>query len=266
MPKFSLIIPTYNRAYILWKTIQSVQSQALTDWELLIVDDGSTDDTKKLIREFQCDPRISYFAKNNGGASSARNIGLKHALGEIITYVDSDDQIFPDYLATAEKYFFTHPHKLYAHANCHRILEYYDEDGLLKGEKKSIAYETPPTLQDFYDWKLKPSIGTGFFHRNNIQPRWNESLKLLENLDFLMQLATYYPSGFFYIPEILYTYKQRYGGDGLCSTASYADWAHAFQTILNLHQNDPLMTHPNIYQAQVMKYQQIEKREPCPLN
>ena len=61
--KFSIIIPTYNRGYILWKTIQSVQNQSWNDWELIVVDDGSTDDTKKVVREFQSDPRIHYFYK-----------------------------------------------------------------------------------------------------------------------------------------------------------------------------------------------------------
>ena len=52
-PKFSIITPTYNRAYVLWKTILAIQHQACNDWELIIVDDGSTDDTKKLLAEFQ---------------------------------------------------------------------------------------------------------------------------------------------------------------------------------------------------------------------
>ena len=105
--QFSIIIPTYNRGYILWK----IQAQKLSSWELLIIDDESTDDTKKGVQEFQKDPRIYYFYKSNGEVSSARNLGLNHAKSNIITYVDSDDSIFPDYLEVANKYLNQHLEK-----------------------------------------------------------------------------------------------------------------------------------------------------------
>src|SRR5580704_19397684 len=90
---FSIIIPTYNRGYILWKTIQSVQKQVYPYWELLIIDDGSTDDTEKVVAEFQQDPRILYEKRKNSGANKARNYGLEKAKGDLIAYLDSDDYL-----------------------------------------------------------------------------------------------------------------------------------------------------------------------------
>jgi glycosyltransferase involved in cell wall biosynthesis len=253
---FSVIIPTYNRGYILWKTIQSIQRQTLPTWELLIVDDGSTDDTKKVVREFQADPRIHYFYKQNGGTSSARNFGLDRAISDIITYVDSDDEIFPDYLQAAKNHLEKYPDKSFALARAKRFLEFYDEEGVLKASKPEVCEVDTPTLQDFYDWSVKASIGTGFFHRKSLKGKviWNENLRLLENLDFIMQCGLADPSGFLYIPHELYEYKQKYGGDGICSNASYKQWADAFAQIYNLHKNDPLMRNPSVYQQRIEKY------------
>jgi len=99
MPKISVIIPTYNRSGLVKDAIESVLQQSLTDFELLIVDDGSTDDTATVIRDIS-DRRIKYFYKKNGGVSGARNFGLLKAKGEYIAFLDSDDLWPKDYLMT----------------------------------------------------------------------------------------------------------------------------------------------------------------------
>jgi len=92
MPKVSVIIPTYNRADLLPRAIQSVINQTYKDWELLIVDDGSTDNTKEVVEKFvKKDPRIKYFYKENGGQGSARNLGIKNSKGSYVICLDSDD-------------------------------------------------------------------------------------------------------------------------------------------------------------------------------
>jgi len=99
MPKVSIIIPTYNRTDLLPRAIQSVINQTYKDWELLIIDDGSTDNTKEIVEEFvKKDPRIRYFYKENGGQGSARNLGIKNAKGEYIAFLDSDDEWLPEKL------------------------------------------------------------------------------------------------------------------------------------------------------------------------
>lgn len=96
--KFSIILPTYNRAHLISNSIKSVLNQSFDDWELIIVDDGSTDNTKELISSFiKKDSRIKYFVQENSERSKARNNGIKNASGEWICFLDSDD-----------KYHFTH--------------------------------------------------------------------------------------------------------------------------------------------------------------
>ena len=92
-PIFSIILPTYNRGYILDRTIQSVINQTFKNWELIIVDDGSTDNTRDSINDFLIqDNRINYFYQENAERSAARNNGISKANGKFICFLDSDDQ------------------------------------------------------------------------------------------------------------------------------------------------------------------------------
>ena len=97
---FSIIIPTYNREKFIVKTIQSVISQTYTNFELIIVDDGSTDNTEKFVRNVK-DNRIKFFKKENKERGAARNYGTNKAKGDYITFLDSDDLLYSKYLEEA---------------------------------------------------------------------------------------------------------------------------------------------------------------------
>jgi len=99
MPSVSVIIPTYNRNNLVKEAIDSVLQQSFNDFEVIIIDDGSTDDTASEIQGIS-DNRIKYFYKENGGVSSARNLGLLKAQGKYIAFLDSDDLWPKDYLKT----------------------------------------------------------------------------------------------------------------------------------------------------------------------
>lgn len=97
-PLVSIIIPTYNRAHLIGETIQSVIDQTYTNWELIIVDDGSTDTTKDIIKRYQS-PRIQYFSIGHSGSfGTVRNYGIRRAKGPFIAFLDSDDLWQPDKL------------------------------------------------------------------------------------------------------------------------------------------------------------------------
>ena len=92
--KVSIITPCYNSASYIRNTIASVQSQSLTDWEMIVVDDGSTDDSADIIKQLSAqDPRIKLVQKENGGSASARKLGLSLAQGEYIQFLDADDSL-----------------------------------------------------------------------------------------------------------------------------------------------------------------------------
>lgn len=93
----SIIIPAYNAANTIEYCVESILSQTYQDWELIIIDDGSTDNTLDVCQSFQ-NKRIQVYHKENGGVSSARNSGLAYAKGEYIAFVDADDYLEPMYL------------------------------------------------------------------------------------------------------------------------------------------------------------------------
>jgi len=103
-PLVSVIIPTYNRAEDLKRALQSVFDQTFTNWEIVVVDNHSIDNTDSLIESFN-DPKIRLFKIHNEGVIAAsRNLGLKHALGEYIAFLDSDDWWHPQKLEVSMKY------------------------------------------------------------------------------------------------------------------------------------------------------------------
>lgn len=99
MCKVSIIMPVYNKEKYIEKAVQSILHQTLQEWELLIIDDGSTDASFEKCKNFN-DTRIKLIRVANGGVSRARNIGLNIARGEYVTFIDGDDYVAKDYLHT----------------------------------------------------------------------------------------------------------------------------------------------------------------------
>ncbi len=106
----SVIIPSYNYEKYIGTTLQSLIAQTLQEWECIVVDDGSTDNTKKIVTDFAVlDKRIKYIYQNNAGQSSARNNGLRIAKGEYIQFLDADDLLEPLKLEYQVEFLQKHP-------------------------------------------------------------------------------------------------------------------------------------------------------------
>lgn len=99
-PFFSVIIPTYNRAGFIEKTIRSILNQTYENFEVIVVDDGSTDNTAEVVKGIK-DNRIKYYKKENAERGAARNYGAKMAKGTYLNFFDSDDYAYPNHLQTA---------------------------------------------------------------------------------------------------------------------------------------------------------------------
>ena len=97
---FSIVIPTYNRAHLIAKTLRSILNQTYSNFEIIIVDDGSKDNTQEVVATFT-DKRIQYYRKENGERAAARNYGVQKAKGDYINFFDSDDLMYPHHLQTA---------------------------------------------------------------------------------------------------------------------------------------------------------------------
>lgn len=125
-PRFSIVIPAWNVEHWLPETIASVQAQTETDWELIVVDDGSTDGTAAVVQAVH-DDRVRLISQSNRGVSIARNRGIAESRGTLIAFLDADDLWSPTHLQRADEYFSRFP-----------------EGQWYAGRKVSQAY--PPTM------------------------------------------------------------------------------------------------------------------------
>ena len=123
MPKVSVIIPTCNRAEYITQAIDSVLAQTYTDYEIIVVDDGSTDNTKEVMEPYM--DRIRYIYQENAGVSAARNTGIKAAKGDWVAFLDSDDEWLPGKLAVQIRAVERHP-QLVAHMVNVNLTNYND--------------------------------------------------------------------------------------------------------------------------------------------
>lgn len=104
--RISVILPTYNRAHTLSRALQSVFNQKPAPFEIVVVDDGSTDETAALVSKIaKTHPSLHYFHQSNQGPSAARNLGIRNSSGELIAFLDSDDEWLPGKLRAQLKFF-----------------------------------------------------------------------------------------------------------------------------------------------------------------
>jgi len=259
--RFSVVIPTYNRANKLDETVQNMLEQTYTDFEIMVVDDGSTDNTKDVVTALQKeDERIVYVYQENAGASAARNTGVRHARGDIIVYMDSDDTADVRLLEIIDETLQQHPSKTYGICNHMRHIVLIDkEEDVLDEHKPFVMTDESATLQDYYYWNVK-TTSSGFFHDRKLAKKyeWDESLRYLEDWELLLQFGNHNKDGFVFIDEPLISYTQSYGGDGMCSNAGYSDWAEAFDYIYHKHKDDLLMAGQTWWPDRVEKYTRIQ--------
>ncbi|MFH1308706.1 MAG: glycosyltransferase [Patescibacteria group bacterium] len=140
--KVSVIIPTYNHAEFLERAIKSVLDQTFQDFEIIVVDDGSTDNTKAVVNKLKNqDYKIKYICqKNSGGPSSPKNRGIKSSKGEYIAFLDSDDEWFPDKLEKQIK-LFKQADASCGLVTCNAII--IDKDGNELAKYKTPKYKEP---------------------------------------------------------------------------------------------------------------------------
>ena len=141
-PLISVILPTYNRAHCIQDAIRSILGQGFRQWELIVIDDGSTDITRQVVAPYLRDGRIIYVRQENRGHSSARNRALAIARGSIVTYLDSDNVALPNFLATVAAAFANDPAtdfvygalltRLHGDAGGELLWEPFDRERLLK--------------------------------------------------------------------------------------------------------------------------------------
>lgn len=202
-PSVSVVIPTYNRATKIEKAIRSVQAQTLDNWELIVSDDGSKDNTAEIVdRLSREDSRVRYIRHDpNRGAQVARNNGIKAAKGEWIAFLDSDDEWLPDSLKMrldfALKYSYSVVYSLGYIIHEDNRRELYRLPDVSKDSYRGVLEKEGPMFQSLLVRK-KMLEKIGYLDETAIAyQEWNTSIRL----------AKFYTFGFLETPTFIYDYR-----------------------------------------------------------
>ncbi|PMB32531.1 glycosyl transferase family A [Fischerella thermalis CCMEE 5319] len=191
MSLISIVIPTYNSEKTIRHTIESVLQQTFSDFELIIINDGSTDSTLKVVSQFQ-DSRIKVFSFDNAGGNVSRNRGLKQAIGEFVSFLDADDLWTPDKLESQLNALKENPQAVVAYS----WTDYIDEQGkfLLSGTHITAngnVYEKL-LISNFLENGSNPLIRRevlvelgGFDESLTAAQDWDMWLRLAQNFNFI---------------------------------------------------------------------------------
>jgi len=190
-PLVSVTIPTYNRARLVVEAVESVLAQTYSRLEVIVVDDGSTDDTPQALRLFARDERFTCLRRpENRGRSHARNVGLERAKGEYLAFLDSDDRWDASYLETMIGYLEAHPEVDLAWAFIRFYAVQTDETGRIV-RKKPLYYPHADRIAQIYNRAQPPRIWLGPTHvvlRATLEPRFDERIEGPEDADLWQRL------------------------------------------------------------------------------
>ncbi len=212
-PAVSVIIPTYNAARFLPDALASVLAEAAPDVEVLVVDDGSTDDTQALLARYA--PRVRSLRIANGGPGRARNAGLAATRGPLVAFLDADDRWLDGALARRRAALEAEPEAVLVHG----LARYVDAAG------RPMAFD--PLAYKAYrgqrrsGWVLRSLFWTNFIHTSTVLVRraaiesvggFDERREVIEDYDLWLRIAARWPIAF--VPDPVAIYQWR--ADGLC--------------------------------------------------
>ena len=234
----SVIIPTYNRAEYLKLALKSVLEQTYKNIEIIVADDGSTDNTAEVVADFN-DPQIKYFyQKNTGLPAAVRNLGLREASGDYIAFLDSDDMWLPEKLELQVEYLHKHPKYQLVYSNAWIIDENGVREGLLDKIESSkegknfgelVRGNFIPQLTVLMKREVLKKIG--FFNED-------PSIRAAEDYEYWLRVALHYKIGFVKEPLAMYRVHSMMVSHGI-------NHAKSTQKVLFSLINDPLVPNKN---------------------
>ena len=241
-PLVSVIIPTYNRGWILKEAINSVLAQDFTDFELIVVDDGSTDNTQDILSSYKED--IVVLMQDNKGVSSARNRGIVSASGQFIAFLDSDDLWLSQKLSTQVDFFKANPDAL-----IYQTEEKWIRNGIRVNPKKRHKKLTGDIFEpSLYLCLVSTSavmIKHSLFEKTGM---FDESLPACEDYDMWLRISCRYPVYLIDTPLII----KRGGHDDQLSRSSGLD-RHRIQSLKKIIESNLLTDKQAMAAVNVLK-------------
>lgn len=235
-PKISIIVPVYKVEQYLPKCIDSILAQTYHNWELLLIDDGSPDNSGRICDEYaQKEERIRVFHKENGGVSSARNLGVDNAIGEWITFIDSDDYIQPGFLEGLYAPIVQGEEVDFVHGGCVNV-----KNGEIVSINQSYEYYVGADKNILFQ-KLRGLTVSKLFRLETVklwsdgQPlRFDEKMRIAEDMAFTLDYALYVKR-YALVPEKGYCYRidNMQGATKSKKVEKYDTALHSFQHLYN---------------------------------
>ncbi|PIE62074.1 MAG: glycosyl transferase [Desulfobacterales bacterium] len=225
----SVIIPTYNRSHVLKRAVDSVLAQDYSSFEVIVVDDGSTDDTPSLLAGYGA--RIRVLRQANQGVSAARNLGIRESRGAFVAFLDSDDAWTPDKLGVQTAFMMAHPDCLICQTE-----EIWIRNG--KRVNPKAKHKKPSGMIFEASLELCLVSPSAVMMRNDffeIKGMFNESFPVCEDYDLWLRTAWDTPV---YLVEVPCTAK--YGGHEDQLSAAHSQDKYRIASILNLIQDGRL--------------------------
>ena len=207
-PLFTIIIPLYNKEQYIVRTINCVINQTVTDFELLIIDDGSTDNSLALVRSFK-DDRLRAIQQENGGVSKARNRGILEAKGKYISFIDADDEWTNDFLETCCNLFKKFPQAKVVSPSYQ--MKYVNK--LVHPRWRSVSLDTDSLVNDFFEMATAPCwvvhsscVAVEADAIRGLDHLFAENEKVYEDYDMWIRLGAKYRVA--HSPKICTTYNR----------------------------------------------------------
>lgn len=213
----SCIIPTHNRAYCLKRAVDSVLKQTNENFELIVVDDGSTDETPEVLKEYQDHPKLRVLTQNNRGVSAARNYGASHAKGEWLAFLDSDDEWLPEKLSLQRQIWEASPELSWVHG---------EEIWVRRGKRVNPKKIHQKSGGDIFERSLKLCLvsPSAVVLKKDLYEEYggfDESFTVCEDYDLWLRLSKNHPVGFCEEPVLV-----KYGGHEDQLSARYKAMDH----------------------------------------
>lgn len=254
-PQVSVVVPAYNVSSYIEEALVSLERQSFQEFEVLVVDDGSTDGTADVVKPFcQRDSRFRLLQKPNGGLSSARNYGIRHACTEYIALLDGDDVYEPDKLA-----------------NHVAILDRTADVGVVYSASRAIRDDGRPTFMILSGKPVKSDpllallcknfVGHGsnaVFRRSLFEEvgEFDETLRSSEDLDFWLRIAATQRWRFYREPRVLCCYRVRPSG----LSFNVAQMQHACETVIeSAYKRSPEVVGPALPTSRSYMYRYLAR-------
>ncbi len=257
-PAVSVVIATYNRAKFITDTLDSILGQSFSDFEIIVVDDGSTDNTREVLTPYES--RIHYIHQNNRGPSAARNLGVQRAQGSWISVQDSDDLCTSNHLSTL--YGFAQKHcdfgMVFANGAYLAGPEHHRNTIIPAAKSRRLAQQGV-TVHDLFDKSIvRLQAALISKHAYEVVGGHDESLRICMDLDLSFRLLMNFPIA--YLDQVVFLYRKHEGNIGRNEELRLTENIRVIEALVRDFSNvTPMLGQRQIAQRLAYRYYRLAK-------